>query len=1191
MVKVNGIECSALVDTGSQVSLISEDFCRQNELEIESLNTVLRIEGIGGHLVSYIGYVEVNVEFTSCDGTGLVTPMLVLPGKCDPCVILGTNLLKDVPEWTKMCQGSKDFTGKEEAYCRVTHSVTIPPLTRKYIDCAVVGRVLCEALIEHGENLPNGVLVTPSVCSVNDGQCVLQINNFGDRSITISPTVSIAKVRSVALMEDEQPHQETSDGRQEMDKEEFLKLFTLPDCHKGDELERLQNLLYRNRDIFSVSEYDIGRTSLIEHPIRLTDETPFKEAYRRIPPSRFDEIKKHLNQMLEIGVIRPSCSPFSSPIVLVPKKDKTIRFCIDLRKLNNRTVKDAFALPRLEDAVDSLQGSKWFTKLDLRSGYWQIEMREEDIQKTAFSVGPLGHFECVRMPFGLTNAPSTFQRLMQMALGDLLYSAALVFLDDILVYATSIDQHMHRLNAVFSKLRQAGLKLKPSKCSFLEKKVIYLGHQISEDGVEADVEKLQAVKDWPTPTNKVEVKRFLGFAGFYRRFVRNFSQIARPLHHLLKQDVPFCWGREEEKAFTALKEASLSPPVLAFADWTRPFIVYVDASGDGLGAMLAQIQDGQEKPIAFASRSLNSAESRYHSHKLEFLALKWAVTDKFSDYLAMSDSVVKTDNNPLTYVTTTSKLDATGQRWVAKLANYNFTLEYLSGKTNKAADALSRLKWPVDVHVKLTRAETQPTTLNIDKDWKSLQDQDLEIATMKECVESGTFGQRPKSISFQLWRQRDKIRLKDNLLYRKRNTALGEIDQLCLPQAIREEALKFAHNELGHVGREKVLETLQHRFYWPGMSTAVSNYLNSCTACLQGRRAGQAVAPLMSVETSRPLELLCIDFLTIEEPKGKVVNILVAVDHFTKFGWAIPTANQRATTTAKALWNNLILPFGFMDRIHSDQGRNFESAVFKGLCKMGHISRSRTTPYHPMGNGAVEKLNGTLISILRTLSDEKKKKWKEYLPSTLHAYNVSTHQSTALTPFFLMFGRQPRLPLDIAFGLTEETSRMDYPAYVMKLRERLQDAYKVASERQVAARKTQKKRYDKKVKGYDLEVGSRVLRRNVTRSGKLDNYWHPEILEVTALHGKSPVYTLLELGGDKTYTLHRNLLLPMNKIPSSDVSSASEESSEEEDSEKISSRGRDSNDADVSDSEGESQVPKRVLRKRVTRAPDRYSPG
>ena len=475
-----------------------------------------------------------------------------------------------------------------------------------------------------------------------------------------------------------------------------------------DQQKAAKELLVASADVFSKDDLDLGKCNILKHDIKITDPQPFKERYRRIPPHLYEEVKAHLQEMVEVGAIRRSFSPWASAVVLVRKKDGGLRFCIDLCKLNNRTVKDGYSLPCIEDTLDCLHGAVWFSTLDLKSGYWQVELEEDAKPLTAFTMGPLGFWECKCMPFGLTNAPATFQRLMESCLGELHLNWCIIYLDDIIVFSRTPEEHLHRLKAVIIKLRAAGLKLKPTKCDLFKQQINCLGHVVSKEGVSTDPDKITAVTEWCQPTTVTEVRSFLGFVSYYRRFIPNFSKVAKPLNQLLqnlegtpsqKKKFKVYWGPEQQEAFETLQKLCTESPILANADFKAPFVLHTDASGDGLGAVLYQVQDGQKRVIAYASRSLSKSERNYPVHKLEFLALKWAITDKFHEYLYGSEFQVFTDNNPLTYVLTTAKLDATGHRWVAALSNYTFSITYKPGKGHVDADALSCIRWPEAIDI------------------------------------------------------------------------------------------------------------------------------------------------------------------------------------------------------------------------------------------------------------------------------------------------------------------------------------------------------------------------------------------------------------------------------------------------------------------------------------------------------------
>ena len=369
--------------------------------------------------------------------------------------------------------------------------------------------------------------------------------------------------------------------------------------------------------LFALSDLELGCTSNIKHEIKLNNEVPFKDQYGRIPPQQFEEVRNHLQDMLKIGAICHSCSPWASAVVLVCKKDGSLRFCIDLRHLNSRTIKDTYSLPHIEESLDCLNGACIFTSLNLKSGYWQVEMAENSIPYTAFTVGPLGFYECVRMPFGLTNAPATFQRLMESCLGELHLQYCIIYLDDIIIFSKMPEEQLQRLRKVFEKLSESGLKLKPSKCEFFKRRLEYLGHIVSEKGIETNPKKIEAIQKWPIPTNITETRSFLGLCNYYRKFIKDYAKIAKPLYKLIsgenakKKNNEIEWTSECRFAFDLLKKLCTEAPVLAYADYTKTFKVHTDASEEGLGAVLYQNQDdGTSRVIAYVSRSLKKSEQK-----------------------------------------------------------------------------------------------------------------------------------------------------------------------------------------------------------------------------------------------------------------------------------------------------------------------------------------------------------------------------------------------------------------------------------------------------------------------------------------------------------------------------------------------------------------------------------------------------
>ena len=608
-----------------------------------------------------------------------------------------------------------------------------------------------------------------------------------------------------------------------------------------EEVDQVKAFIVLWKQIFSRDTTDLGKTDILHHRIDLHDDVPIKERARRIAPTMIEELKQHLQQLLQMGVIEDSVSPWSSPIVLIRKRSGELRMCVDYRKLNAKTIRDSYRIPTIEELIDTLGGASWFATLDLSSGYHQVEVEECHRERTAFTAGPLGFYQYRRMPFGLTNAPSLFQRMMERVLAGSHLRTCLVYLDDIVVFGSSVAELRERLEEVFQKIESAGLKLKAEKCNLFHRKLKYLGHIVSEEGVECDPEMIQPVKEWKVPGCQKELQSFLGFGNFYRRFIKGFANIAEPLTSLLggndkkscsrRDKKPWIWGDGQQTAFDKLKEVLTSPPILAYPDFSKQFIVRTDASTTGLGAVLCQDHGDRAGPrvIAYGSRSLKPSEKHYSPYKLEFLALYWAVTKKFRPYLQGSNLfTVTTDHNPLTYILTSAKLDSTGHRWLADLANFNFEVKYKPGKHNGDADALSRMsvdtvratctalmeeEWDcyaqcLFIHTGLEEVLCGGIVLgDEDVDWVKEQEEDKVISRvldiMRKELHVNSRNETPQVLC--LLRHRKYLDIKEGVLCR----VTQERSQVILPGHFISRVLHMVHTDMAHQGRDRTLALCQ----------------------------------------------------------------------------------------------------------------------------------------------------------------------------------------------------------------------------------------------------------------------------------------------------------------------------------------------------------------------------------------------
>ena len=549
-------------------------------------------------------------------------------------------------------------------------------------------------LIEPTPDLGNiGLLIPRSVVRVRP-QIAVILTNPTDKSIGLQFGSTVGNLVSANIMSNGTVHTVSPKPDASENLPEHLQPLSdnVSESLTSDQKQQVEDLLAKFQTGFVGPDGKLGRTNLVKHRIDTGDSPPIKQPFRRLPIAQREIVEKELEKMLENDVIEPSESPWSSPLVLVKKKDGSVRTCIDLRRANMASRKDAYPLPNIADCLDSLGGNRYFSTLDLASGYWQVELEEDAKPVTAFSTHK-GLYQFKVLPFGLCNAPATFERLMELVLRGLQWEKCLVYLDDIICFGDSFDHAMENLTMVIEKLVQAGLKLKPSKCCLFQDKVQFLGHVVSPAGILCDPEKIAIVENWPVPKSLTEVRSFVGLASYYRRFIPCFAELANPLTNLTRKNVPFLWDENCQLAFNALKDRLVTAPVLAYPSLhpDHQFILDTDASDTGLGAVLSQLIDGEEKVVAYASKTLSPSQRRYCTTYRELLAVV-VFTQHFKHYLLGRCFKLRTDHNSLRWLHNFKNIEGMVGRWIAALGSFNYSIEHRKGDQHGNADALSRVK-------------------------------------------------------------------------------------------------------------------------------------------------------------------------------------------------------------------------------------------------------------------------------------------------------------------------------------------------------------------------------------------------------------------------------------------------------------------------------------------------------------------
>ena len=1175
-ISVEGVAVAAMVDTGSQATIISRSLLHKVNSQLKSQGKSLArlklpsmpLYGKGGPSERELD-ITAQVELTlAADGRKVTVPVFIQPNSEQAC-LLGTNALFALGVSVSRANGEPlKSCGGPQAQVRLIQAATIPSMKGRIVKACVSDgyfpneQVLFEPRHEALE--PLGLNAQESLVTVSDGIALIPLKNYQGVSVKLdegTPLGMVQQCEPVCQVLTEPRERPSLSGSQSGGLcahvkalpntperyQRLLEALELPDQLGDDELKQLKELLRESADVFALDDSELGCTDLVRHVIDTGDHSPVRQPPHRTPMVYRDKIEQLVDEMQGRGIIQPSTSPWASPVVLVPKKDGSLRFCVDYRRLNSITKKDVYPLPRIEDIFDTLGGAKFFTSLDLASGYWQVELDEDARTKSAFATYQ-GLFEFLRMPFGLCNAPATFQRVMQHILAGMEWRHCFVYLDDILVVSRTFEEHIEHLREVFKRLRSAGLRLKPKKCLILRDEVPYLGHVISARGIRPDPSKTDKVQGFPIPHDVTSVRQFIGLASYYRRFVPDFACIAAPLHALTRKDVVFEWSAACQEAFVRLKEILVTAPILAYPRFGPgvEFVLETDASGVGLGAVLSQLQeDGQLHPVAYASRSLDASEKNYGISELETLGLVWAARH-FRPYILGHHTTVYTDHSACLSLLQSARPSGKLARWALTIQELDLTIKHRSGQQNSNADALSRnptpnsnsceangatackaecvsvcvrdvcdnvcvcsgvrepypQKMPVAVagvdHVNVCdrkcnsvcqddeckcnvcavvckdsySCKVQPSL----KDIRERQLQDPGLRTYIKYLEDKELP-HDEGAARRLVLESKMFEMIDGILHRESPSVPGRWC-VVVPPELRSQLLAEAHDSIfaGHFSEFKVYDKLRRLYWWPKMRAEVRRFCRSCLSCASRKGPGRAIRPpLQPIPTKGPFHRVGVDVLKMPLSSSGNKYIIVFMDYLTKWVEAFATSDQRSETIARLLAENIVCRHGVPEELLSDRGTNFLSDLILELCCIVGMKKINTSGYHPQTDGLVEKFNSTILAMLAKCTDGSVAEWDKKLPFLLFAYRSTIQSSTKESPFFLLYGRDPRLPSGSMLDQTRPEYLVDMEDYRAELLVNLKTARELALVNIKEAQQKQKTAYDHHSSSSVYKVGDRVM--------------------------------------------------------------------------------------------------------------------
>lgn len=998
-VTVDDQTLGAYIDFGSECTLLSESNAESLNLKRE-FDSIPVVRGFGQASVVplykscvtlKVDEVEAEVEVLVVEDSHMQTAMIIGQNFTElPCV----TVLKNSKRLTFYKSPSTDSLSCTDSSLKlhVSNSVQVLKIdvVPVHAECDFTGDVYIEGYnsVESGKEY----CLLQGAYHISNGKGEVVISNMSHHAVNLERDTLVA--RAIPFIE-----QDICQVNRIQVDTSSLEPLNKNDVKTGpglstEQADRLYSLLQNYRDCFATKLDEIGSAVDFEMQIDLMDTKPIVYRPYRLSHAERETVRETVDELLRLDIIQESKSDYASPILMVRKKSGEQRLCVDFRALNNKTVKDRFPLPLIDDQVSNLSGNNYFTTLDLASGYYQIPMSKDSRHLTGF-VTPDGHYEFKRMPFGLANAPAVFQRMINKILGNRRFEYALAYLDDVLIPSKDVEEMFLRLEDILSLFRQNGLTLNLAKCRFFDTTVNYLGYDISSQGIRPSEAKVLAVREFPTPCNVHEVRQFLGLTGFFRRFIKGYGEVARPLTSLLKKDSQWRWTSVEEHAFNFLKEKLIDRPVLALYDPKLETELHTDASSLGIGGILMQWQRDSRvlKPVAYFSRQTTPEERHLHSYELETLAVVCSLK-KFRVYLLGLHFKVYTDCAALRTTMTKRDLIPRIARWWLQMSEYTFDIEYRPGVQMSHVDALSRnTKLSVDpddnAFVSVYTIEKQNWLL-------SLQIADPDISRIHNIL-------KPED-DIACKDIKKNYTVKNHAVYRKVD------DRLCLvvPRSARWQICRAKHDDVGHLGYAKTLESIQQDYWFPKLRKFVKKYVAACLECAynkdsSSRQKSGHLYPIQKINV--PFHTIHIDHLGpfVRSKEGNCY-ILTVVDGFTKYVFVRAVKDLKTKNSVKIL-EKIFYDFGVPARIVSDRGTSFTSAAFKTFCDNHGIKHILNAVACPRANGQAERFNQTILNSLASQNAfGHERDWDKCLGKLQFGINNTVNASTRKSATEALFG-------------------------------------------------------------------------------------------------------------------------------------------------------------------------------------------